>query len=56
LRGGETVSDPNPESRMQALEKFTLDLTERARAGRLDPVIGRAEDIRRVSQVLSRRT
>jgi ATP-dependent Clp protease ATP-binding subunit ClpB len=56
LRGGETVSDPNPESRMQALEKFTLDLTERARAGRLDPVIGRDEEIRRVSQVLSRRT
>ncbi|HEU4929114.1 MAG TPA: Clp protease N-terminal domain-containing protein, partial [Candidatus Krumholzibacteria bacterium] len=56
LRGGETVVDANPESKMQALEKFTVDLTERARAGRLDPVIGRDEEIRRVSQVLSRRT
>ena len=56
LRGGESVVDANPESKMQALEKFTVDLTERARAGRLDPVIGRDEEIRRVSQVLSRRT
>jgi ATP-dependent Clp protease ATP-binding subunit ClpB len=48
--------DANPENKLQALEKFTIDLTERARAGRLDPVIGRDEEIRRVSQVLSRRT
>ena len=56
LRGGESVVDANPEARLQALEKFTVDLTARARAGRLDPVIGRDEEIRRVSQVLSRRT
>ena len=56
LRGGESVVDANPESKLQALEKFTVDLTERARAGRIDPVIGRDEEIRRVSQVLSRRT
>jgi len=56
LRAGESVDDPNPENRMQALEKFTVDLTARARAGRIDPVIGRDEEIRRVSQVLSRRT
>jgi ATP-dependent Clp protease ATP-binding subunit ClpB len=56
LRGGESVVDANPESKLQALEKFTVDITERARAGRLDPVIGRDEEIRRVSQVLSRRT
>ena len=56
LRGGEAVVDPNPEAKLQALEKFTIDLTERARAGKLDPVIGRDEEIRRVSQVLSRRT
>ncbi|HEX5131270.1 MAG TPA: ATP-dependent chaperone ClpB [Candidatus Krumholzibacteria bacterium] len=56
LRGGESVMDQNPEAKLQALEKFTVDLTERARAGRLDPVIGRDEEIRRVSQVLSRRT
>jgi ATP-dependent Clp protease ATP-binding subunit ClpB len=56
LRGHETVVDPNPEGKLQALERFTVDLTARARAGRLDPVIGRDEEIRRVSQVLSRRT
>jgi ATP-dependent Clp protease ATP-binding subunit ClpB len=56
LRGGEAVNDPNPENRLQALEKFTVDLTARARGGKLDPVIGRDEEIRRVSQVLSRRT
>jgi ATP-dependent Clp protease ATP-binding subunit ClpB len=56
LRGGESVVDANPEAKLQALEKFTLDLTARARDGRLDPVIGRDEEIRRVSQVLSRRT
>ncbi len=56
LRGGESVVDANPEAKLQALDKFTLDLTARARDGRLDPVIGRDEEIRRVSQVLSRRT
>ncbi|HEX6789793.1 MAG TPA: Clp protease N-terminal domain-containing protein, partial [Candidatus Krumholzibacteria bacterium] len=56
LRGGEAVVDPNPEGKLQALERFTIDLTERARAGKLDPVIGRDDEIRRVSQVLSRRT
>ena len=56
LRGGEAVVDEHPEAKLQALEKFTIDLTERARAGRIDPVIGRDEEIRRVSQVLSRRT
>ena len=56
LRGGEAVVDQNPEGKMQALEKFTVDFTERARAGKLDPVIGRDDEIRRVSQVLSRRT
>src|SRR5262249_21135512 len=56
LRGGETVMDQNPEGKIQALEKFTVDLTARARAGKVDPVIGRDDEIRRVSQVLSRRT
>ena len=56
IRGGEHVDDQNPENKMQALEKFTIDLTQRAREGKLDPVIGRDEEIRRVSQVLSRRT
>jgi ATP-dependent Clp protease ATP-binding subunit ClpB len=56
LRGGEAVVDQNPEGKLQALERFTVDLTARARAGRIDPVIGRDEEIRRVSQVLSRRT
>jgi ATP-dependent Clp protease ATP-binding subunit ClpB len=56
LRGNETVVDQNPEGKMQVLEKFTVDLTARARAGKVDPVIGRDDEIRRVSQVLSRRT
>ncbi|MEO0987571.1 MAG: ATP-dependent chaperone ClpB [Cyanobacteria bacterium J06639_14] len=56
VRGGQTVTDQNPESRYQALEKFGRDLTEAAREGHLDPVIGRDEEIRRVIQVLSRRT
>ncbi|MBF2037167.1 MAG: ATP-dependent chaperone ClpB [Leptolyngbyaceae cyanobacterium T60_A2020_046] len=56
VRGRQTVTDQNPESRYQALEKFGRDLTEQAREGRLDPVIGRDEEIRRVIQVLSRRT
>ena len=56
LRKGEAVVDANPEAKLQALEKFTTDLTARARDGRVDPVIGRDEEIRRLSQVLSRRT
>jgi ATP-dependent Clp protease ATP-binding subunit ClpB len=56
VRGGERVEDPNPEDKMQVLEKYTIDLTRRALEGKLDPVIGRDEEIRRVSQVLSRRT
>src|SRR2546426_2155366 len=50
------VSDQEPEQKYQALERFTRDLTEQARKGKLDPVIGRDEEIRRVMQVLSRRT
>src|SRR5207253_3614045 len=50
------VTDPNPEDTFQALEKYGRDLTEQARRGKLDPVIGRDEEIRRVIQVLSRRT
>ncbi len=56
LRGGESVDDPNAEESRQALEKYTQDLTERAEAGKLDPVIGRDEEIRRAVQVLQRRT
>ncbi|MEA2683323.1 MAG: ATP-dependent Clp protease ATP-binding subunit ClpB [Chloroflexota bacterium] len=56
LRGSQRVTDPNPEGKYQALEKYTRDLTALARAGKLDPVIGRDEEIRRVIQVLSRRT
>ena len=56
LRGGETVEDPEAESTRQALEKYTIDLTERAEAGKLDPVIGRDDEIRRTIQVLQRRT
>ena len=56
LRGGEAVNDPNAEENRQALEKFTLDLTARAENGKLDPVIGRDEEIRRTIQVLQRRT
>ncbi len=56
LRGGQVVSDPNAEDQRQALEKFTIDLTERAEQGKLDPVIGRDEEIRRAIQVLQRRT
>ena len=56
LRGGEQVNDPNAEDNRQALEKFTLDLTARAENGKLDPVIGRDEEIRRTIQVLQRRT
>ncbi|MDQ7074944.1 MAG: ATP-dependent chaperone ClpB [Gammaproteobacteria bacterium] len=56
LRGGEPVKDANAEEQRQALQKFTLDLTERAEQGKLDPVIGRDEEIRRAIQVLQRRT
>ena len=56
VRGGETVNDPNAEEQRQALEKYTLDLTERAEQGKLDPVIGRDDEIRRTIQVLQRRT
>ena len=56
LRGGEAVGDPNAEEQRQALEKYTIDLTERAEQGKLDPVIGRDEEIRRTIQVLQRRT
>ncbi len=56
LRGGQSVNDPNAEDQRQALDKYTIDLTERAEAGKIDPVIGRDEEIRRVIQVLSRRT
>jgi ATP-dependent Clp protease ATP-binding subunit ClpB len=56
VRGGQRVTDANPESKYQALEKYSRDLTDAARKGRLDPVIGRDEEIRRVMQVLSRRT
>jgi ATP-dependent Clp protease ATP-binding subunit ClpB len=56
LRAGRKVTDPNAEDRYQALEKYGIDLTDRARSGKLDPVIGRDEEIRRVIQVLSPRT
>src|SRR5881394_4022051 len=56
VRGAHRVTDQNPENRYQALEKYTRDLTEAARKGKLDPVIGRDEEIRRAIQVLSRRT
>jgi ATP-dependent Clp protease ATP-binding subunit ClpB len=56
VRGRQRVTDPNPEETFQALERYGRDLTEQARRGKLDPVIGRDEEIRRVVQVLSRRT
>jgi ATP-dependent Clp protease ATP-binding subunit ClpB len=56
MRGGEKVTDAAAEEQRQALEKYTIDLTARAESGKLDPVIGRDEEIRRVIQVLSRRT
>jgi ATP-dependent Clp protease ATP-binding subunit ClpB len=56
VRGNETVHDAEQEGQREALKKYTIDLTERARAGKLDPVIGRDEEIRRVIQVLQRRT
>ena len=56
VRGGEAVTDPNAEDKMEALKKYTQDLTERAESGKLDPVIGRDDEIRRTIQVLQRRT
>ena len=56
VRGGENVDDANAEDTLQALEKYTIDLTERAEQGKLDPVIGRDDEIRRTVQVLQRRT
>jgi len=56
VRGGQRVDDPNAEEQRQALDKYTVDLTERAQQGKLDPVIGRDEEIRRTIQVLQRRT
>jgi ATP-dependent Clp protease ATP-binding subunit ClpB len=56
VRGGENINDPNAEESRQALGKYTIDLTERAEQGKLDPVIGRDDEIRRTIQVLQRRT
>ena len=56
IRGNQRVTDPDPESKYQALERYSRDLTEEARKGKLDPVIGRDDEIRRVIKVLSRRT
>jgi ATP-dependent Clp protease ATP-binding subunit ClpB len=56
IRGAQRITDPNPEQKYQALEKYSRDLTDLARKGKLDPVIGRDDEIRRVIQVLSRRT
>ena len=56
IRGNQRVTDPYPEDKYQALEKYARNLTDVARQGKLDPVIGRDEEIRRIIQVLSRRT
>jgi ATP-dependent Clp protease ATP-binding subunit ClpB len=56
LRGSARITDETPESKFQVLEKYAIDITEKAKAGQLDPVIGREEELRRVMQVLSRRT
>src|SRR5210317_1961034 len=56
VRGGENIDDPNAEEQRQALQKYTIDLTERAEQNKLDPVIGRDDEIRRTIQVLQRRT
>src|SRR5207249_7276897 len=56
VRGSQRVTDANPEEKYQALQRYAKDLTELARKGKLDPVIGRGEEIRRVVQILSRRT
>jgi len=56
IRGSQRITDPNPEEKYQALDKFSRNLTDLARLGKLDPVIGRDDEIRRIVQVLSRRT
>src|SRR3989338_886071 len=56
LRGAQVITDPEPESKFRILEKYAVNLTEQARGEKLDPVIGRDEEIRRIMQVLSRRT
>ncbi len=56
LRGGQQITDPHPESKIRVIEKYTNNLTEMARQGKIDPVIGRKEETRRMMQVLSRRT
>ncbi|MCZ6765548.1 MAG: AAA family ATPase, partial [bacterium] len=56
VRGSEQVVDPNPENKYQALDRFTIDLVQMARRGKIDPVIGREEEVRRATQILSRRT
>ncbi|MBE0665457.1 MAG: AAA family ATPase, partial [Candidatus Aminicenantes bacterium] len=56
IRGSQRITDPNPEEKYQALDKFSRDLTDLARLGKLDPVIGRDDEVRRIVQVLSRRT
>lgn len=56
IRGSQRVTDPNPEGKYQALDKYTMDFTALARQGKIDPVVGRDEEIRRVMQILSRRT
>jgi ATP-dependent Clp protease ATP-binding subunit ClpB len=56
IRGSHRVTDQDPESKYQSLKKYTIDLTEKARNGKLDPIIGRDDEIRRVMQILSRRT
>ena len=56
VRGGDTISDPDAEMQREALDRYTVDLTERAESGKLDPVIGRDDEIRRTIQVLQRRT
>jgi ATP-dependent Clp protease ATP-binding subunit ClpB len=56
VRGGQSVNDPNAEDQREALKKYTMDLTERAEQGKIDPIIGRDEEIRRMVQILQRRT
>ena len=56
IRGSQSITDPNPEEKYQALERFSRNLTDLARLGKLDPVIGRDDEVRRIVQVLSRRT
>jgi len=56
VRGGQSVNDPNAEDQREALKKYTIDLTERAELGKIDPIIGRDEEIRRMVQILQRRT